>query len=226
MTRFIRLSHEIRENGPGWPGNPRYSWEQAMSIEGGDIANLGILHLCDHFGSHLDAPNHFNDDGRKIADVPLDRFIYERPRLIDVPKGARELVTRAELEAHDDVVREADVLLIRTGWSEKMRAADPEQYPSEGPGVSPEACEYLIEQPQLRAIALDVVSLAAYRHLDPEGILAHQILCGVGRDDRYVIIIEDVDLSRYPDGASRLYAIPLFAERADSSPCTIFAEVS
>ena len=226
MTRFVRLSHEIRENGPGWPGNPRYSWEQVLSIEGGDVANLGILHLCDHFGSHLDAPNHFNDDGRKIADVPLERFIYERPRLIDVPKGARELVTRAELEAHDGAVREADVLLIRTGWSETMRAADPEQYASEGPGVSPEACEYLIEQPQLRAIALDVVSLASYHRLDPEGILAHQILCGVGRGDRYVIIIEDVELSRYPDGARRLYAIPLFAEGADSSPCTVFAEVS
>jgi kynurenine formamidase len=65
-----------------------------MSIENGDFANLGILHLCDHFGSHLDAPNHFNVAGRKIADVPLERFIYERPRLVDVPKAERELVTR------------------------------------------------------------------------------------------------------------------------------------
>ena len=94
MARFVRLSYEIREQGPGWPGNPRYTWEQVMSIENGDFANLGILHLCDHFGSHLDAPNHFNVAGRKIADVPLERFIYERPRLVDVPKAERELVTR------------------------------------------------------------------------------------------------------------------------------------
>jgi kynurenine formamidase len=224
VTEFTRLSYEIRESGPGWPGDPRYTWEQVMSLAEGDIANLGILHLCDHFGSHLDAPNHFNPDGLKIANVPIDRFIYERPRLIDVPKGERELVTRAELEAHDDAVRDSDLLLIRTGWG-ATRASDPDSYPSEGPGVSPEACEYLIDQPQLKAIALDTPSLAAYRHVDPEGILAHQILCGVGREDRYVIIIEDVNLALYPAGARRVYAIPLFPEKADSSPCTVFAEV-
>jgi arylformamidase len=224
MARFVRLSYEVRPEGPGWPGNPAYRWEQISSIAGGDVANLGVLHLCDHFGSHLDAPNHFNDDGLKIAQVPLERFVYERPRLVDVPKEPRELVTRAELEAHEEAVREADLLLVRTGWS-SVRTSDPERYAGEGPGISPEACEYLIAQPALKAIALDVISLASYPRLDPDGIVAHQILCGVGRGDRYVIIVEDLDLSRYPDDARRVYAIPLFAAGADSSPCTVFAEV-
>jgi kynurenine formamidase len=39
-----------------------------------------------------------------------------------------------------------------------------------------------------------------------------------------VIIVEDIDLSGYPQDAHRLYAIPLFPEAADSSPCTVFAE--
>jgi kynurenine formamidase len=51
------------------------------------------------------------------------------------------------------------------------------------------------------------------------------VLCGVGRGDRYVIIIEDVDLSRLPGEVKRIYAIPLFPQLADSSPCTVFAEV-
>jgi kynurenine formamidase len=224
MPRFVPLSYEIDPAHPGWPGNPTYRWEQLSSIAAGDVANYGVLSVCDHFGSHLDAPNHFNDEGRKIADVPLERFVYDRPRLVDVPKTNGELVTRAELEAHDDIVREADLLLIRTGWS-SVRATEPRRYAAEGPGVAPDACEYLIDQPGLGAIALDTISLAAYRRRDPEGILAHQILCGVGRGDRYVIIIEDVDLSRYPADAVRVYAIPLFAALADSSPCTVFAEV-
>ena len=223
-ARFVRLSYDIRSDAPGWPGNPAYSWEQLSSIAGGDVANFGVLTMCNHFGSHLDAPNHFNDEGRKIADVPIDRFVYERPRLVDLPKADRELVTRAELEAHDAVVRDADLLLIRTGWS-RVRG-EGERYAAEGPGVSPQACEYLIEQPGLKAIALDCVSLAAYRRLDPDGIEAHRILCGVGRGDRYVVIVEDVDLSAYPDESRRVYAIPLFPALADSSPCTVFAEVA
>jgi arylformamidase len=225
MARFIRLSYEIRSHDPGWPGNPTYRWEQVSSIAGGDVANFGLLHLCNHFGSHLDAPNHFNDDGRKIAAVPLDRFVYERPLLVEVPKADGELITREELEAHDEAIRAADLLLIRSGWGH-VRTSDPDRYSRAGPGVSPGACEYLIRQPGLKAVALDFISLASYPRLDPEGILAHQILCGVGGNDRYVIIIEDVDLSIYPPEARRVYAIPLFPEGADSSPCTVFAEVA
>ena len=36
---------------------------------------------------------------------------------------------------------------------------------------------------------------------------------------------EQIDLSRYPPDARRVYAIPLFLAEADSSPCTVFAEM-
>jgi arylformamidase len=219
---FVRLSYDIGFDHPGWPGNATFTYDQVSSIERGDVANFGVLHLANHFGSHLDGPNHFNRDGRRVAEVPLERFVYDRPLLLDVPKADRELVTREELEAHDAALRECDLLLVRTGWSAVR--GDGVRYSHEGPGVSPEACEYLIELPALKAIALDCISLAAYRLIDPEGIRAHQILCGVGRGDRYVIIVEDLDLSAYPEGARRVYAIPLFPEGVDSSPCTVFAE--
>jgi kynurenine formamidase len=223
MAGFVRLSYEIGLRHPGWPGNPTYEWEPLSSIERGDDANFGILHLCNHFGSHLDAPRHFNQGGPRVAEVPLDRFVYERPVLVEVAKQDRELVSREELEAHDEELRAADLILLRTGWS-RLRRSDPDRYAAEGPGVAPEACEYLTALPELKAIALDFISVAAYRKLDPEGIAAHRILCGVGRD-RYVIIIEDVDLEPYPANAVRVYAIPLFPAAADSSPCTVFAEV-
>src|SRR5262245_11209887 len=165
MAGFVRLSYDIHPDHPGWPGNFTYRWQQVSSIADGDAANHGVLQLGNHFGSHLDAPNHFNDDGRKIADVPIERFVYERPRLVDVPAGERELVGRAALEAHADVVAEADLLLMRTGWG-SVRASDPSRYASEGPGVSPEACEYLIAQPGLKAIALDCISLGSYQRPD------------------------------------------------------------
>jgi arylformamidase len=227
-VRFVRLSYEIRFEHPGWPGNPTYSYEQLSWIERGDNANFGMLHLLGHFGSHLDAPNHFNPDGIKVAQVPLDRFVYERPVLVDVPKRDSELVLREELEPHEAAIAEADVLLLRTGWSE-IRKTDPARYSHEGPGVSPDACTFLIDGfPGLKAIALDCISLAAYRRIDPEGIVAHQILCGVGRGDRYVVIVEDLDLAAYPPGLppARLYAIPLFPEGTDSSPCTVFVELA
>jgi kynurenine formamidase len=225
MPEFVRLSYEIRFEHPGGPGNPTYTYEQLSSIERGDVANFGLLHMLGHFGSHVDAPNHFNPDGLKIAQVPLDRLVYERPVLLDVPKGDSELVLREELEPHETAIAGADLLVLRTGWS-AVRKSDPVRYSHEGPGVSPEACTYLMDGfPELKALALDCISLASYRRIDPEGIVAHQILCGVGRGDRYLVIIEDLDLAAYPEDPLRVYAIPLFPEQTDSSPCTVFAEL-
>ncbi|TCJ19675.1 cyclase family protein [Rubrobacter taiwanensis] len=223
MPEFIRLSYDIRGGDPGWPGNPKYSYQRHTSIEDGSPANTYRLDLFNHFGTHLDAPNHFNPDGPKIADVPMDRFVYERPLLIETPKGSDELVMREELERHADAIRECDLLLLRSGW-QRLRAEDPERYAGEGPGVAPEACEYLIEEfPGLKAVGMDWISLAAYRRPE-EGKLAHQILCGVHHPGRYVIIIEDINLSLAPQEMRRVYAIPLFPEVVDSSPCTVFAE--
>jgi kynurenine formamidase len=224
LSGFVRLSHDIRAGDPGWPGNFTYEYEQVSSTEQGDVANFGILHLLNHFGTHLDAPNHFNPDGLKIAQVPIDRFVFERPLVVDVEKSDRELVSRSELEAHSSSLEQADLLVLRSGWS-AVRADDPERYANDGPGVSTAACEYLIDEfPGVKAVAMDWISLATPKRLD-EGVPAHQVLCGVGRGDRYVIIIEDVDLSRLPRDVKRIYAIPLFPQLADSSPCTVFAEV-
>jgi kynurenine formamidase len=225
MPQLVRLSYEIRFDAPGWPGNPTYAYEQLSSTARGDFANFGLMHLMNHFGSHLDAPNHFNPGGIKVAEVPLDRFVYERPALVELGElGDSELVGRRALEAHDERLREADLVLLRSGWS-SVRASDPRRYAHDGPGVSPEACEYLLSLPRLKAVAMDWISLAAYRKIDPEGIRAHQLLCGLG-GDRYLVIAEDIDLSEYPDEARRVYAIPLFPQDADSSPCTVFAEVA
>jgi len=223
MGEFVRLSYDIRGGDPGWPGNFTYEYEQVSSTARGDVANFGILHVLNHFGTHLDAPNHFNPNGIKIAQVPIDRFVYERPVVVDLEKEDRELVTRAELEAHAAELAEADLLVLRSGWS-RVRAEDPERYANDGPAVATAACEYLIDGfPRLKAVAMDWISLATPKRMD-EGVPAHQVLCGVGRGGRYVIIIEDVDLSRLPERVKRIYAVPLFAQVSDSSPCTVFAE--
>lgn len=225
MPRFVRLSYDISPTAPGWPGNPRYSCQQFTSIDHGDVANSYDMRLFNHFGTHLDAPNHFNPRGMQIARVPIDRFIFERPCLLDIPKEDRELVTVADLEPHADRLCHSDLILIRSGWS-RWRESEPQRYAAEGPGVSPDACEYMLKElPSLKAIGMDWISLAAYRKLD-EGVLAHQILCGMQDPDRYMIIIEDINLDGAPPDMVRFYAIPLFPAGVDSSPCTVFVETA
>lgn len=225
VSCHVRLSYDVSEGAPGWPGNPTYHYEPVTSTANGDVANVGVIHLCNHFGTHVDAPRHFNPEGLLISEVPLERFVYDRVAVIDISKEDLELVTREDLEPASGMLASAEMLLLRSGWS-SVRSSDPERYTACGPGVSADACEYLIDGfPHLKAIGLDWLSLATPQRIE-EGIAAHRVLCGVGRGDRYVLIIEDLDLSRLPVPVQRIYALPLFVTGADSSPCTVIAEAS
>ncbi len=226
MTRFLRMSYDVTGEAPGWPGNPTYSRRQFTALEKGDIANTYDLILFNHFGTHLDAPNHFNPGGITLDKVPVDRFIYERPLLLDIPKGDSELVTRQDLEPFAAQLRDSDLLLIRAGWG-SIRRSEPSRYAFEGPGISPEACSYLVDEfRKLKALGMDFISLAAYRKADPEGVAAHQIMCGMHNPDHFVIILEDVNLESLPKSIGRVFALPLFVEGIDGGPCTIVAEIA
>ena len=58
-----------------FPGDPQPERRTPMSISKGDICNLTELSMCAHNGTHVDAPYHFINDGRKIDEMGLEPFI-------------------------------------------------------------------------------------------------------------------------------------------------------
>ncbi len=219
-----RISYTLSENAPGWPGNPTLKIEPHSLISEGKFSNEFKMQLFNHFGSHMDGPKHFNDKGPRLPELPLENFVYNRPLLIDIPKTFKELVQVEDLQPYEQQLKEADLLMIRSGFS-KYRSGQPERYASEGPGVSAKASQYLIEQfPGLKAIALDWISLASFANLE-DGILSHQYLLGMFHD-RYICIIEDLNFDQLQaDGLQKVWSVPLFVEGIDSAPVTVIAEL-
>jgi kynurenine formamidase len=217
------LSYVLTGSSPGWPGNPALSLEPYSAIARGDACNTFMVHLHNHCGTHFDAPNHFIAGGPTISELPLDRFIYEQPLLLDIPKTDREKITAGDLRAYEDRIAGCDLLLLRTGFS-RYRTEDPARYGSEGPGISPDCAEYLVSSfKKLKAIAVDFVSIASYRD-QAGGNETHRILLG-GRDGHYICAIEDVNLAVVNPGAlKRVIALPLFVGGIDSAPVTIIGE--
>ena len=227
MTHLLVLSHLLRPDSPRWPTNPpAAAVELFESIERGDPDNNALLRLCSHSGTHVDTPWHFNPDGRAAWQLPIDAFVFERARLIDVPAGEQESITRAALERHAETVASADLLLIRTGWGDQ-RIADPRRYETVGPVLAADAARWLIGHEGLRAIAADAISIGA--PWNPEvSVEIHHVLTGLGRTDgRFVLIYEDVAMPAELDAVTigRVFAWPLFIEGSDGSPVTIVAEV-
>ena len=172
---FKILSYPIKDGDPTWPGNPTCSLEPHTSIAKGDTANTATIHLFNHYGTHLDGPMHFNPNGISLDKVPVERFFYQKPLVIDVPKKAGEKILTEDLIPYKDQIAQADFLFLRTGFWKK-RKSDPSVYENNGPAVGSAAATYLRENfPNLKAIGLDFVSLASYSD-GKDGDLAHQIM--------------------------------------------------
>jgi kynurenine formamidase len=217
------ISYSIKRGNPSWPGNPTYDITPYTSIKKGDICNTYMIHLFNHYGTHFDAPLHFNENGLSIASLPFTQFIYQKPLLLDIPRNPGEKIEPKDLILYSDRIATCDLLMIRTGFF-KVRREQPNIYETEGPAISSRAARYLIEHfPNIKAVALDFISLASYGD-QSDGNLAHQYMLGKF-NNHYICIIEDVDLGRVPaEDLKSATAIPLMIEDVDSCPVTMWVE--
>ena len=217
------LSYPLDIRDPGFPGEPTLTYDICTSTAKGDIYNSAIIHLFNHFGTHFDAPKHFNPTGLSITELPLEYFIYEKPLLIDLPKPAGSLIEPEDLTPYLTQLKQADCLLIRTGL-EQLRNEDPQQYAANGGAVSIQAAKYLIDHAShLKAIGFDFISLAS--PANPEhGVKAHQVMLGMYKEN-FICIIEDMKLSQLDSKTlKRVLAMPLLVKGIDSAQVTVLAE--
>ena len=58
-----------------FPGDPVPKRKRIMSTENGDVCNLTELSMCAHNGTHIDAPYHFLNDGKRVDELDLSRLV-------------------------------------------------------------------------------------------------------------------------------------------------------
>lgn len=58
-----------------FPGDPAPKKEVIKKISEGSVSNLSAFSMCSHNGTHVDAPNHFVDNGKKIDEMGLENFV-------------------------------------------------------------------------------------------------------------------------------------------------------
>ncbi|MDR1482669.1 MAG: cyclase family protein [Synergistaceae bacterium] len=224
MEMYVRLSNILDAKNPGWPNAFKCMASPVQSIKNGAVNNVYIITLMNHFGTHFDAPNHYVDSGPKISELPIETFFYEKPLLADIPKSFEEFVTAEDLKPYAARLKEADFLMIRSGFC-KLRETDPSNYAARGPAVGSDAAKYLMDNFRLKAIAVDWISLASVPHTG-DGDIAHHYLLGKYHD-HYTCIIEDACFEGIAGKKlKRVTALPLLTGMGvDSGPVTIVAEV-
>lgn len=175
-----------------FPGDAEPKKEVLLKVSDGDVCNLSALHMCAHNGTHVDAPYHFLDHGKKIDEIDLSKFIGW-----------------AYVTAHEGIVSEKDALAIL----EKAKAVDEQAAKKiliKGKAeVSLEAAEVFAKE------GIELIGNES-QTVGPESAPreVHLKLLGVE-----MVLLEGIRLSMVEEGVYFLNAAPINLGGADGAPC-------
>jgi kynurenine formamidase len=217
MSKYIWLSHSLGLNDPRPPAIPRPELTPLYVIEDGGAA-VQILRVASHTGTHVDAPRHVILNGINITDYCPDEFIFTKPVVVDLRLPDAEVVTPSHLEPLKETLQSGDIALFRFGCAE-IRREDPQRFSLKSPGFGVEGARWLRNRcPNLRAIGMDIPSLACIDSLD-ETMTAHNELLG-GSGCRF-LVIEDMKLDADLTNLREIRINPWLVSGMDSGPCTV-----
>jgi arylformamidase len=195
-------------------------------VRWGSYNNTSFATIFAHTGTHIDVPFHIDPEGFKLHEFSLSDFIFERPVLMEIPKGELEKITVEELQVQEEELAEADVLLIYTGHS-KIRNQDPERFVANQPSFTLEAANYLVDNFNIRAFGIDTIGIENI----PEGKAGSPVQFPIHRTfllkrKQKNFVIEDLNLALLlGKKIRRFFAIPLRFYGIEAMPVTAFAEV-
>lgn len=222
---YVELSHLLHSSIPNYPDSVPEKLESVLSQERGDVSNTSILQHYTHNGTHVDAPYHFDKKGMRIHEIPLDSFIYERPLLIDLPKGPQQKISLEEVRRVPGI-DSADLLMFHTGFG-ALRYKDPVAYRFLFPGLDQSLAVFIRENlPSVKAILIDFLSvdtlIEGYRLKFP---VHKALLSSETSQKRPVLIIEDVNLEPLVGKTvEKVFAVPVRIKDADGAPVSVIAE--
>ena len=188
-------------------GNERkFSARQVSEIgPGGMGANVSVLTVGAHTGTHLEAPRHFVPGGLSVE--TLDVGVLVGPAEV-VRIYGRDPITAAELE-RANIPPQAERVLLQTDNTRYMRLHD-SVFHQDYTGLTPSGAEWLVQH-GVRLVGIDYLSIGPY---GPANTETHKILLGAG-----VVIVEALALDKIAPGRYTLVALPPKFSGLEASPC-------
>ena len=225
-TRVIDLSYAINDKMPAWPGDaqPFVATVNASPEKDGYFTRKFCM--LEHYGTHMDAPNHFPPGKLSLDQIPVQK-LFGSAVVIDVravsAKNPDYLLAPSVIgrwETKHGRVPAGAIVILRTGWSsrwpdEKLYRNMDAKGVMHFPGYSVEAAKLLIDR-QVTALAIDTLSVdyGASKNFE-----VHRLTLPAG-----LYHIENLaDLSALPEAGAFLIAAPIKLEGGSGGACRVFA---
>ena len=176
-----------------FPGDEAPKRRVVASIENGSMYNLTALSMCAHNGTHVDAPYHFYNEGRKIDELSLYKcvglcFVVFVDGCVS-GEMAREIVARARRTGREEAAKR-----ILIGGKATVTLPAAQAFAEEG--------VVLVGNESQTVGPLEAPAQVHYELLGAE-----------------VVLLEGLRLSGVPEGVYFLNAAPVNLGGADGAPC-------
>ena len=196
--KIIDISMELKTGAPQWPGDRPFYYGLSVTKEQSGSVNVGELETSTHMGTHIDAPFHYDDEGLKIDELPLDVYL-SKAQVMDVT-GLKK-IARNDLKKIEPGV--STVLLKSCMWKDRT------VFPGSWPVFDPSIAEWMREN-GIRLLGVDVPSVDQETSKE---LPMHQAMNSNGR-----FILEGIVLDNVEEGVYQLAALPLKIQGAEGSP--------
>jgi arylformamidase len=201
--RWCDVSIPMRPGMTVWPGDPPFDAAPLNRMAAGNTCNTTWIGCSTHIGTHVDAPWHFEENGKRI-DAMDSSLYFGHALVIDLP--ALDMIQAEDLGTSPLPHR----VLIKTRNSD---------YPVNGPflqsyvALAPDAAQRLVDD-GVKLTGVDYLSVAPFRQKGQE---THHRLLRHG-----VLVVEGLCLRGIPAGTHLFVVLPLPLIGLDGAPCRAF----
>lgn len=220
MSRIVDLSVTIGEETLSPPSVDKRLELTTHTMEGESHWQGSEVDMLLHTGSHVDFERHTVAGGETAADVSLDRVCGDA-FVVDVSDGGPNYeITRADVEEKAADVREGDIVLVRTDWTDDEWGNYPRYY-EDSPYCAPEAAQWLVDN-GAKAVGFDCFSEYPARlpDFEPEDFRIHKVILENGA----ILMQHLTNLSALPTGERVPFYGPFIKMAgAEGTPARFFA---
>lgn len=189
-----------------WPGDPQVSIEQVASVEQHGVGKSTFF-FSSHTGTHIDAPNHFVENGIGVDKIRLEKLFGEC-EVLDFTKIDHQEILPSDLKTIN--IKKGARILFKTG---NYRYLYSSKFPGSFVSLSKEGAEYLSKK-RIYLVGIDFLSIEKRKN---PGHPVHKTLLKNG-----IVNVEGLDLSNVPAGKYTIICMPLRVVDADGSPARVF----
>lgn len=200
------VSVAITTTMPVWPSDPsvKLTPEAHISRDKSHTVRVTKIEMGSHTGTHIDAPWHMVEDGRRLNQIPIEILVglatvFEIPNVPSIGRADLERLSFAGVQR----------VLFKTENSGHWNDG---KFYEQFVYLDPEAAEFLVEQ-GIKLVGIDYLSIDKFKS---EQHPSHFVLL-----TRNVVIVEGLNLSQISPGKYQMMALPLNLQDVDGAPTRV-----